>query len=136
MYWLSLGLAGLVALFTGLYWWDTKRSFLLELDRVVLWYRLEEKKWLDKEKISKGIDKICKRHNWPAKQTENLKKGWLEDLMVRELVSELAFFRTLKSKGLENRLEKYGKEQEKMLSDYYKNMGRKPEEIKKGDETQ
>jgi len=42
MNYINIVLLALVAVFTGLYWWDARRAFLLELDRVVLWFRLEE----------------------------------------------------------------------------------------------
>ncbi len=32
----NIALLALVAVFAGLYWWDIRRAFLLELDRVVL----------------------------------------------------------------------------------------------------
>lgn len=42
MNYVNIAILALVAVFTGLYWWDAKRTFLLELGRVVLWFRLEE----------------------------------------------------------------------------------------------
>lgn len=38
MDYINIALLALVAVFTGLYWWDARRAFLLELDRVVLWF--------------------------------------------------------------------------------------------------
>ncbi len=40
MNYINIALLALVVIFTGLYWWDARRAFLL--DRVVLWFRLEE----------------------------------------------------------------------------------------------
>jgi len=57
-------LTGLVALFTGLYWWNARRAFLLELDRVLLWVRSkqritdEEADKLIEEGINEHIDKM------------------------------------------------------------------------------
>ena len=56
----SLIITVLVVVFTGLYWWDTRRAYLLELDRVTLWFRLEERKKMEaqiKEVLETTLDK-------------------------------------------------------------------------------
>lgn len=131
--WINVILTALVALFTGLYWWNARRSFLLELDRVVLWFRLEEEEDIKKgelnELIDEGIDKIIdegidkstepdelvrellkiRRGKMQEKLRKEVRKKVREELAIDKIASDSAFFDTLKSKSLGDRLKKYKK---------------------------
>ncbi len=119
-----VGLTTLVAVFTGLYWWDARRAFLLELDRVVLWFRLEEsekKTKIPESEINKIVTKITqdlimsgsRKKEFIRKTQENFKT----DEIIEGLTGHAAFFKTLKSKSLRSRLDKYEEKQKKLAFD-------------------
>lgn len=91
-------LTGLVAFFTGLYWWNARRAFLLELDRVLLWVRLEEEKTTEKmldktidinvkksvdQKMDKMMEKILAKHTLTPEQRKEGKSYVRESESVR-----------------------------------------------------
>lgn len=127
---ISVILTELVAIFTGLYWWNARRSFLLELDRVVLWYRLEEAREQNIEKVAEWVEKFSPFQFTPS-QREDLKKDLKEVFLAKEYAGQLAFFDTLKSKSLRIRLKKYEERQRKITSEFTKRL-REQEQIKKG----
>jgi len=68
-------LTGLVVLFTGLYFWNARRAFLLELDRVVLWFSLEETKEEEtrvKEILKTELDRLV------GNAVDSLSLEWIE----------------------------------------------------------
>ncbi len=116
-----VGLTTLVAIFTGLYWWDARRAFLLELDRVVLWFRLEESEKKTKtpeSEINKIVTKITEdliiSGSWKKEFIRKTQENFKTDEMIEGLTGHAAFFKTLKSKSLRNRLDKYEEKQRKL----------------------
>ncbi len=123
MNYINIALLALVAVFTGLYWWDARRAFLLELDRVVLWFRLEgsEKTKIPESDINEITTKIVQDLNIPSSKRREVMRKYKEDLkhdeMIKELTGHIAFLKTLRSKSLISRLEEYEKEQKKLVFD-------------------
>lgn len=123
MYWINVILTGLVviftgsvAIFTGLYWWDTKRAFLLELDRVALWFRLQvRKEELTEEQINEVIRKALEEFNVMPEKKKELLSSMKEEFEISQIADrfsgDFAFFQTLESKSLRQRLEGYEKKQ-------------------------
>ena len=137
---------GLMALFTGLYWWNTRRAFLLELDRVFLWFKLgkdvtDEKadKLIDEaaydevygdKRINKIIDEATLRPNQLDREKLKsqvqeklrqqmrliIRKEMREKMLIDEIVSYEAFLNTLKSKNLAVRIKKWEKQKKLVLN--------------------
>ena len=141
MYWASMFLAWisgqigviiatLVAIFTGLYWRDARRSFFLEVDRVVLWYRLEEAKGQSVEEIGKWVEKFAPFNLTPS-QKDDLRNELGKMLLTKKFAGEMAFFDTLTSKSLRLRLKRYERREKDIASDLRRRL-REQEQIKKG----
>ena len=124
---LPIMVTGVIAVFTVLYWWNARRAFLLELDRVVLWFRLEENK---KEKdIQSKIEEVRIRltedfndisDNDKKEAIRTMRKKFEIRKFTREMAKDLAFFGTLKSKKLRDRLRDYEKKQIELSIDFHK----------------
>ena len=119
-----VGLTTLVAVFTGLYWWDARRTFLLELDRVVLWFRLEEseKTKIPESEINEITTKVMRDIDISASRKREfireMKENFKDDEMIEGLTGHIAFFKTLRSKSLGNRLEEYEEKQKELAFDF------------------
>lgn len=147
---LPIMITAVVAAVTVLYWLNARRAFLLELDRVVLWFRLEEikeqkatikemleaeldhqinkvvdmslpLKWIEKHAGNLTPEKRKELRSYVRKKThEELREKTREEigkkLAIERQADDLAFFRTLKSKKLRDRLRDYEEEKEKGLT--------------------
>lgn len=96
---LPIVLIAVAVVFTVLYWWNARRAFRLELDRVVLWFMLEG-----------GVKK--KRYKEQAQE------------YITEL-ADIPFLDTLLSKKLRKRLKTLEKKQEESTSDLRNHLDKK-----------
>ena len=96
---LPIVLIAVAVVFTVLYWWNARRAFRLELDRVVLWFMLEG-----------GVEK--KRYKEQAQE------------YIGES-ADIAFLDTLVSKKLRKRLKTLEKKQEESASDLRNHLNKK-----------
>lgn len=124
MSYFTIGLTFLVAVFTGLYWWDARRAFFLELDRVVLWFRLEEDKQreITKSKFLNETIKWAEHLSLSSSKRKEIvrytQKHFEREELIEGLTGPMAFFQTLKSKTLRNRLDRYEKKQKELASSF------------------
>ena len=125
MNYINIALLALVAIFTGLYWWDARRTFFLELDRVVLWFRLEEDKQREITKskfLNEGVIKWAEHLNLSSSKRKELMRDMQKYLEREELIEgvtgHIAFFETLKSKNLRDRLNRYKEKQRELASSF------------------
>ena len=117
----ALIFSGLVALFTGLYWGDTRRAYLLELDRVALWYRLQTgREQLKEGEIDQIVERFSKQSSLPTQKKEEVVAWLREDLEISPIVDRVAgdqaFLETLRSKKLRYRLIEYRNKETEIAS--------------------
>jgi len=125
MNYINIALLALVVVFTGLYWWDAKRAFLLELDRVTLWFKLEEDKQREATEskfLNEGIIKWAEDLNLSSSKRKEFMRRAQEYLEREEIIEgitgHIAFFETLRSKSLRNRLKGYEEKQRGLASSF------------------
>ncbi len=92
---LPVFLTGLVVVFTALYWWNARRAFLLELDRVLLWFRLEQEitdeetdKILDEEVDEYVIDEMIDKETDKKIDESTLKLNQLDREKLKSAVQK------------------------------------------------
>ena len=138
MNYINIALLALVAVFTGLYWWDARRAFLLELDRVVLWFRLEEDKQRETTEskfINEGIIDFAEHLNLSSSKRKELirkaRKYFETEQLIEGTTGHIAFFETLRSRNLRDRLNRYEEKQRELASSFPDSLG-KSNKRKKG----
>ncbi len=130
---LPIMLTAVAAVFTGLYWWNARRSFRLELDRVVLWFMLEGgvKKKRYKEQVQEHIREFADRNTPDLSNAKNrdFMKGIAEYSEREEAISQMgadvASLDTLVSKKLRKRLKAIKRKQEESTSDLRNHLNKK-----------
>ncbi len=130
---LPITLTAVVAVFTGLYWWNARRSFRLELDRVVLWFMLEGgvKKKRYKEQAQEYMRELADRNTLDLSNAKNRDsmKGIAEyserEEVISQMGADITFLDTLVSKKLRERLKTLEKKQEESTSDLRNHLNKK-----------